>query len=98
LIFSQANVAFYYYENEKGYTLADYSADMGNGVSGGGGSSGASLYYDDGLYFAGYTDADSLANSGAGSSSGSNNGINLGNSSTGSNGSSGGDTSSGSID
>lgn len=67
-------MAFHYYENEKGYTLADYINELGNGAVGGGGNSGASLYYDDGLYFAGYTDADSA--SGGGSDSGNN--LNLG--------------------
>lgn len=60
-------MAFHYYENEKGYSFADYVSELGNGAVGGGSNSGASLYYDDGLYFAGYTDADSSSGGGSGS-------------------------------
>lgn len=96
-------MAFYYYENEKGYTLADYINELGNGAVGGGGNSGASLYYDDGLYFAGYTDADSASGGGFGSgnsmnfSSGSGSGSSNGTSSGNGNGD-GIDISSGTID
>lgn len=73
-------MAFYYYENEKGYTFADYIDEIGNGAGGGGGNSGVSLYYDDGLYFAGYTDADS----GSGGGFGSGNSMDIGSGSSGS--------------
>lgn len=56
---------------------------LGNGAMGGGGNSDATLYYDDGLYFAGYADSDSssgggLSGSDSGFGAGGNEGI-LGN-------------------
>lgn len=103
LIFSQSNIAFYYYENEKGYTLADYNAQVGNGAAGGGAGGDASFYYDDGLYFAGYIDSDSTSGAGGAGGSGMNLGSSLGSGSSNSsnNGSANGNSSnfsSGTID
>lgn len=54
MVFSQPNVSFYYYEDEMGYTYFDLASNNSSG-----GASNASVYYDDGLYFAGYKDGDS---------------------------------------
>lgn len=58
LIFSQANISYYYYENGKGYTYEEYRKQLQNGGDDVAGGSGSSFYYDDGINMAGYTLAD----------------------------------------
>jgi hypothetical protein len=64
LIFSQANMSYYYYENGKGYTYEDYKKQIQLGGDSFEGGTGSSFYYDDGIYMAGYTAIDSANGNG----------------------------------
>ena len=56
LIFSQANMSYYYYENGLGYTYEQYKKQLQNGDETIGGGSGSSFFYDDGgISIEGYT-------------------------------------------
>jgi hypothetical protein len=48
LIFSQANMSYYYNENGLGYTYEQYKKQLQNGDETIGGGSGSSFFYDDG--------------------------------------------------
>jgi len=74
LIFSQANMSYYYYENGKGYTYEEYKKQIQLGGDSFEGGTGSSFYYDDGIYMAGYTATDSASGSGSGNSSNSSSG------------------------
>jgi hypothetical protein len=76
LIFSQANMSYYYVENGKGYTYEEYRKEIEGGNMDGG--SGNAIFYDDGIYQSGY---DATANGGGSGSNGggSSNGGNGGN-------------------
>jgi hypothetical protein len=56
LIFSQANMSYFYNENGLGYTYEQYKKQLQNGDEAIGGGSGSSFFYDDGgISIEGYT-------------------------------------------
>jgi hypothetical protein len=94
LIFSQANMSYYYYENGVGYTYEQYKKQILNGDDTIAGGSGSSFFFDDGgAHIQGYTESNSASwvssTSSSSESGGSSGGGSGGNSGGGSGSSSG---------
>ena len=62
LIFSQANMSYYYFENGVGYTYEQYKKQILNGDDTVAGGSGSSFFFDDGgAHIQGYTESNSAS-------------------------------------